>query len=61
MRSSARVDLKNVMGSRPPERTTSTGNMTRIVEETPKMIPTAVVEWTRTRASKKNFYKHLSF
>ena len=54
MRSGARVDLESIMGSSPPERTTSTGTMTRIVKELPTMIP-STMELTRTRASKKIF------
>ena len=51
---SARVDLISKMGDNPPENHASTGTMTRIVEEIPKMISTTM-EWTRTRAS-KNFF-----
>ena len=36
VRSGTRVDLKSVMGSSPPERTTSTSTMARIVKETSK-------------------------
>ena len=53
-RSSARVDLESAMGSNSPKRTASTGTMTRIAEETPKII-TTMVEWIKTRAS-KNFF-----
>ena len=42
------------MGVNPLENTASTGTMTRIVKEIPKMISTTM-EWTRTRASKKIF------
>ena len=60
MRCSARVDLISEMGANPQENPASAGTMTRIVEEVSKIISTTV-EWTRTRASKKIFYKHLSF
>ena len=52
VRSSTGVNLKSIIGSSYPEKAASTGIMTRIVEETPKII-TTMVEWTRTRGSKK--------